>query len=214
VDDGPTVTPPARRPDPGVRLAGDADLATVADALVRAFDDDPVANYFFPSARRRPAGLRAFFFLQMRREALPYSGVYTTTERQGAAIWLPPGKPAPTGLAGLVSFLPLVRHVIGNLPATMRLLAALDRHHPKEPHWYLATLGTDPAVQGRGIGSALLQPVLRSCDKEGRRAYLESSKESNLPFYRRHGFEVSGTIDVPGAPPLWTMWRDPVSPAG
>mgnify|MGYP000553009847 CR=1 FL=1 len=61
-------------------------------------------------------------------------------------------------------------------------------------------LGTDPAHQGRGVGSALMEPVLRECDEAGLHAYLESSKASNVPFYRRHGFEVTGSLDLPGGP--------------
>jgi hypothetical protein len=57
-----------------------------------------------------------------------------------------------------------------------------------------------------------MQPVLDTCDAEGIGAYLESSKESNVPFYERHGFRVTGEIVIPDGPTLWAMWRDPVSP--
>jgi len=70
-------------------------------------------------------------------------------------------------------------------------------------------LGTDPASQGRGIGSALLAPVLETCDRDGVGAYLESSKERNLAFYARHGFRMTGEVDLPRGPRVWLMWRDP-----
>ena len=81
--------------------------------------------------------------------------------------------------------------------------------HPAEPHWYLEGLGTHPDWQRRGIASAVLAPVLDLCDADGLPAYLETQKESNVPFYRRHGFEVIGTKQIPdGAPNIWLMWRD------
>ena len=68
--------------------------------------------------------------------------------------------------------------------------------------------------QGKGVGTALLRPVLEHCDAEGIPCYLESSKERNVPFYRRHGFEVVEEVSLPDdGPMLWTMWREPTAPA-
>jgi GNAT superfamily N-acetyltransferase len=98
------------------------------------------------------------------------------------------------------------------LGTAIALLNAVERIHPKEPHWYLAVLGTDPEHQGHGIGSAVMTPVLERCDEEGIGAYLESSKERNLAFYGRHGFVAGEPVRLRGAPPLWPMWRDPRPP--
>ena len=40
-----------------------------------------------------------------------------------------------------------------------------------------------------------MAPVLETCDREGIAAYLESSKESNIGFYRHRGFEVTGEVE-------------------
>ncbi|HEX3947296.1 MAG TPA: GNAT family N-acetyltransferase [Acidimicrobiales bacterium] len=200
---------------PEVRPAGPDDIGPLAAMLSRAFEDDPVADYLMPSAERRPAGLRSFFSVQMAKDLLAHGGVFTTEDRSGAALWAPPGKPPlPMGRA-LANALPVLPYVIGrNFLRSIRFLAHIEAIHPKEPHWYLATLGTDPPRQGQGIGSALLAPVLRRCDLDGVRAYLESSKADNVPFYRRHGFEVTGEVRLAGGPPVWTMWREPRPPEG
>ncbi len=101
------------------------------------------------------------------------------------------------------------------LPISVVTLEKAEKLHPRAPHWYLALLGTDPDRQGSGLGSAALQPVLDLCDTEGQAAYLESSKEGNVPFYERHGFEVTGTVDLGRGgtgPRLWLMWREPRPP--
>jgi hypothetical protein len=43
-------------------------------------------------------------------------------------------------------------------------------------------------------------------------AYLETSTEANVAWYRHHGFEVQHEVrPVAGGPPVWTMWREPRS---
>ncbi|MFD0534677.1 GNAT family N-acetyltransferase [Actinomadura luteofluorescens] len=66
-------------------------------------------------------------------------------------------------------------------------------------------------AQGNGLGAALLRSRLDRCDTEGLPAYLESSKERNVPYYERFGFRVTRELPLPGkgCPPVWLMWRDP-----
>jgi ribosomal protein S18 acetylase RimI-like enzyme len=88
----------------------------------------------------------------------------------------------------------------------------MEARHPHDPpHWYLFILGTEPAAQGRGLGSALLAQVLAGVDAEGGSAYLESSSEPNLALYGRHGFEVTSEVVIPGGPRIWPMWPQPHS---
>lgn len=84
-----------------------------------------------------------------------------------------------------------------------------ERHHPAKPeHWYLHYIGVEPRRQGRGLGAALLAPVLELCDRDGAPAYLESSTDRNCALYERHGFESTGIMTLPiGGPPIREMWR-------
>ena len=67
----------------------------------------------------------------------------------------------------------------------------------------------DPDRQGTGVGSALLADGVERIDAEGLPAYLESSKERNVPLYARFGFEVVEELRPKGGgPTLWCMWRE------
>jgi GNAT superfamily N-acetyltransferase len=72
-------------------------------------------------------------------------------------------------------------------------------------------LSIAPEHQRQGHGAALLAPVLGRCDRDGTPAYLETNRESNLPYYRRFGFELTERVSLPDSPPLWLMWREPAS---
>jgi GNAT superfamily N-acetyltransferase len=80
-------------------------------------------------------------------------------------------------------------------------------HHPHEPHWYLNTLSIHPDRQRQGYGSALIAPGLERADADGLPCYLETQRQSNIPFYARFGFELQEEISLLDSPPLWTMWR-------
>jgi GNAT superfamily N-acetyltransferase len=195
-----------------VRPADPAEYDRLAAVLTRAFLDDPVIEWFFPEPSERPRRVGRFFREIVLGLGLSAQSEISTTDDQGAvAVWAPPGQ-WRVSVGRQLRLLPRYVSIASMRWAPSRLVTfnKIEGHHPKgPPHWYLPTLGTDPTRQGHGLGSALLEDRLARCDTEGLPVYLESSKESNVPFYERHGFAVTETFDLPDGPRLWLMWRDP-----
>jgi ribosomal protein S18 acetylase RimI-like enzyme len=180
------------------------DLPQVAETLGHAFFDDPVMSWCYPDADRRAQLLTQGFGLLLAA-AHPHGGVDTFPDLVSGAIWVPPG-------AELDEQLPRdLGEVSGEYAERLfTLFDLLDRHHPThEPHQYLFVLGTRPGWQSRGLGSALMRPVLADCDRDGVPAYLEATTERNRDLYARHGFEVQQIVTIPDGPPVWCMWRNP-----
>lgn len=185
------------------------DIAPLSEALARAFYDDPVSRYLFPEDHRRTRRLERYFRFQMRRMFLPRGEAWTTPDLLAASLWMPPQSWPPTVNEG-ISQLPVLAILGRRTSRAMRLMQVLEVRHPRTRHFYLGTIGTDPTVQGRGYGSALLRVVLDRCDAEAIPSYLESSKASNLSFYRQHGYEVVDEVFIPRTETkLWLMWREP-----
>ena len=59
-------------------------------------------------------------------------------------------------------------------------------------------VGTSPTRQGTGLGSSLLQLGTSKADAAGIPCYLETATESNVAFYSKRGFEVTGEASLFG----------------
>jgi GNAT superfamily N-acetyltransferase len=199
----PTGEAPVRRAEP-------ADHERVAKALASAFAGDPAWSWLLPYTDREQRQ-RLFFETAFRYLVPDRREVWMTEDGSAAAIWAPPGLWAVPVWIVLRESPPMLRVFGRRLPLAVRYLARAERGHPRKPeHWYLEVLGTEPARQGQGLGSALLRPIMALCDRDGLGAYLESSSERNRVLYERHGFEVTETFDMPGGgPSIRRMWRDP-----
>lgn len=192
------------------RRATLADVPELARMLARAFLDDPVAMWSCRPDALRPAVLERFHAARLRH-LLGDEEVWTTPDRSSVALWAPPQRWRTTPRQELeLARAVLHPRLLWRAPLIVTGLLGLERQHPRTPpHWYLAILGTDPAAQGQGLGSAVLAPVLEQCDNDGVGAFLESSKERNIAFYARHGFRVTGELRLPRGPKMWSMWREP-----
>jgi GNAT superfamily N-acetyltransferase len=194
-----------------VRKATNADLATVCESLAKAFWDDPVMLHLLPESTANRRARLAKLISMEAVGSLKHDAVWSTPDGQAHAIWKPPGT-WKVGGAELLKQLPTAISTFrGRLRLVLSVLTQVENQHPVDPpHWYLAVLGCEPDGQGKGKGSACMQPVLEQCDTEGLPAYLESSKEKNIPLYERYGFKVTDELRlVKGGPPLWPMWREP-----
>src|SRR4029079_18517123 len=113
-----------------------------------------------PKPASRPKKMRALFVSETTR-SLKVGNVTTTTDgpAKGAAIWSAPGKWKLGGLE-LLGQVPLLFHLGLATPRSLALLSQVEKVPPTEPHWYLNILGTATEHQGKGIGTALIAPIL------------------------------------------------------
>jgi ribosomal protein S18 acetylase RimI-like enzyme len=188
-----------------VRIATRAEEAAVVDVITLGFSADPMARWSFPDPRtyltQMPRLVRAF-----GGKAFDEGSAYCVEGYAGAALWLPPGVEPDTEQLGAI----IESHVPAHAQADANgVFEQMGVFHPTEPHWYLPLIAVDPARQGQGHGSALLREALARCDRDGLLAYLESSNPRNISLYKRHGFEVMGTIQVGSSPTLTPMSRKP-----
>ena len=188
------------------------DLPAVTDVLVAAFADDPIQRWLFEPAAQPDAARRAlfeifvedYFWLGHLHVVAGAGGI------AGAALWSPPDRGVLRGDRVQDLLGALEPHLGDELLPRLGEMARTHEHRPHEPHLYLGILGVDPSQQSGGHGAALLAPTLAECDRTGLLAHLESSNERNIPFYERHGFQVTDAYRCGGdGPPMTMMSRPP-----
>ena len=191
--------------DATVRIAASTDKAPAVDTVVLAFAADPVARWSWPHSQQYLATMPRLVSAFGGR-AFDLGSAYCTDAHAGVALWLPPGvHPDEDRLGELVetTVSASIRHEV------FSVFEQMAKYHPTGPHWYLPLIGVDLAHQGNGLGDALMTYALQHCDRDHVPAYLESTNPRNITLYRRHGFEVLGTIQTGSSPPLVPMLRQP-----
>ncbi len=194
-----------------LRAARREDGARIVSLLVRAFAKDTATLWMMRDDARHLDGMEAWFGATFEHLTIPYDLSFVTEGAlHGAALWVPPGQ-------GTVDFLlqlrlaPQMLRAFGwrKLKRSLESVNMVLAHHPTEPHYYLSTLAVEPTQQGRGLGKALMAPMLARCDAEKMPAYLECV-EHNVPLYRSRGFEVKSAAPLAGGgPTMFFMWRAP-----
>jgi len=190
-----------------------AETDAAAGVLGGGMRDNPMhLRVFGPSPNRRERALTQMFeaLLRLYLSKGAILGAFSGERLVGVSAMVQPNRCQPTAREKL-QLLPAVLGGSG-LAATARVLrwaAGWARHDPKDAHWHLGPVGVERHLQGKGIGSALLQACCNRIDSTRSLTYLETDKQENVRFYQRFGFLLSAEDSVLGTP-SWFMARPAV----
>lgn len=188
-------------------------MPEAASVLGRAFGDNPAYHALLPflsdDARHRAVERVKRGFVQAAVRHQVAEAIIREGRVAAAMLVCDPGQYPPslaakawqatgcatTGLRGVRNFLVYD--------------AFTSRLHLREPHFYLFVLGVDPALQGRGLGKALLHRLNARADEKSLPCFLETDRETSVVLYRSVGYEVvsDGPCAKLGGLRVWTMRR-------
>jgi ribosomal protein S18 acetylase RimI-like enzyme len=207
-----------------------SDAAELSSLIAVAFRDLPPSVWLVEERSVREALFPDYFRLYVDL-ALDSGTVYTTPDRTAVALWIPHGAHDATQAGERMDATTADGDGTGDYDARLVAItgcrvdrfrafdALLERHHPVgERHDHLAVLAVHPKLQGRGLGSALLDAHHRVLAGQDRpvAAYLEAAGLDSRRLYARHGYrDLPDPIPFPDGVPatamMYPMWRPPMS---
>jgi ribosomal protein S18 acetylase RimI-like enzyme len=181
-------------------------LPVLASLFGRAFVGEPMMAW--------PLGVEgdlverlAHAFGAFLERVIPLGGVWEAGPGMGASIWM-----APHHADAWEEATDNARRHVPSGEGERRwdtLWGWVESKIPEEPLWHFDSLAVEPAMQGRGIGSALIESGLSQVGAD-ECVFLETGTARNVPLYERFGFRVVEDADMPeGGPHVWFMRRDP-----
>lgn len=193
-----------------VREMQKADLAAALEVIGKAFATQP--NTLAVSGGKPVSPQKLAYAFEGRFKYLP--GRLFVAELDGRIVGAMRMVEWPGCQASLVQTLKMMPSMLkaiggfGEVSRGMKILNTWKKHDPKQPHWHLDPIGVTPELQGKGVGSRMMEVYCRIIDEKGMAAYHETDRPENVPFYERFGFAVIAEEEILGAR-NWFMWRKP-----
>ncbi len=180
---------------PGEKLTKE-ELRFFANMAGRAYVNDPVHTYATKNPARRVKFV-SHFMMERLNTSNGEDYFVMDDENRGLCVWR-----KAYNEYGVVDFLKCADwlYLYWFWPNTLRTLAAygpLDVHVFDENCWLISPVFVDPAHQGKGIATELLQKSMAELSKLGYSFGLEAQDKNNVRFYEKLGFQVIQTADYP-----------------
>jgi ribosomal protein S18 acetylase RimI-like enzyme len=183
-----------------------AETRSAVALLARAFVADPLHEVTFGAGRLdRNEG---FFRVALASMKGTKMAAFESGRMIGVAHWVvSPHCQYP--LLEQAMTLPRMIRAVGLRPSVKVVvwLSAWSKHDPAEPHSHLGPIAVEPAAQGRGVGTRMMELYCAELDRTGVAGFLETDKRGNVRFYERFGFTITATVSILGVE-NWFMRRD------
>ncbi|MEI2696027.1 MAG: GNAT family N-acetyltransferase [Saprospiraceae bacterium] len=175
-----------------IRLANKTEMSIIIQIIMNSFKSDPHINWLLEKSNNpKKIEIAAEYITD---ETFAKGEIYLTNDDLGLAFWQTEKKEgfSINFIKRNLSF--LFRLGLRTAFRSLKNQILSHSHFPKKkPFYYLALIGVMPQVQGKGLASKLLNPVLEDCKNKKTPVYLETGNKNNVEIYKKKGFTLTDT---------------------
>ena len=178
-----------------MRIATLADVDLIKNILLVSFKNDPHVNWLLEESKNK-SKLNALIDYVVH-QTLRKGEIYLSDDDDAVALWDFERNEKLSfhyiwrNLAFLIQIgiKPVVRivnseaHVHNNF-----------RKYPRYCHLYM--IGVKPEAQGKGLASALMNPMIQRMKEKSIPLFLETANPRNVGIYKKKGFKIFETLTI------------------
>ena len=171
------------------------DKNLILEILTESFKNNRSVNYITGASESNQKRVRALMDYSFE-VCHQFGDIYLSDDRNAVALVLYPEQ-KKTNLSTVVLDVKLVLNCIGisNIGKALKRESSIKKLQPKDPMYYLWFIGVHPDKQGKGIGSQLMSELILESQKMKRPIYLETSTLTNIPWYKKFGFDIYNELN-------------------
>ncbi len=178
-----------------MKRAAYSDKSRVVQILTESFRDNKSVNYIIKQDKHRIERLTNLIGYSFGLCYL-FGDIFLSDDNSACALIMRPDKKKTT-LKTIGLDIKLIFSSIGfsNASKAMRREAAIKKHHPCGPLYYLWFIGVASSKQHKGTGSRLMNEIVAEANNQKRIICLETSTLQNIPWYQKFGFTIYKELD-------------------
>lgn len=172
------------------------DKERIVHILTQCFENNQSVNYITKQDNNRLNRISALMDYSFEM-CYKFGEVFLSEDNNACALILYPDKKKTTFKSILLD-LKLILKTIGlaNIGKAMKREEEIKKLHFKKLIYYLWFIGVDPKHQGLGIGTQLMDDLIKDSMRHQRPIYLETSTLKNIPWYEKFGFAIYNELDL------------------
>src|SRR5580704_8706207 len=172
-----------------------ADVDLIKNILLVSFKNDPHVNFLLEESKneRKLDILMDYVVDQTFRQ----SGIYLSDDNNGVALWDSERNEKMSLHYIWRNLAFLIRIGIKSVIRIVKSEAHVHKNFRKYPCYYhLYMIGVLPEAQGRGLATALMNPILQTMKEKSIPVFLETANLRNVGIYQKKGFKIFETLTI------------------
>ncbi len=172
-----------------------SDKPIIINILIESFKNDPYLHWL-TNKSQAPDKLK-FVIEYIVDQTFGNGEIYLSDNNMATALWNSKKKEKLS-----LRFIGRNLHffVRFGIKATANILRKDKFTHDQFPainnYLHLYLLGVLPEGRGKGLSSALLNPILNKCSQKSIPVLLETANPANVEIYKKKGFSICNTVPV------------------